>query len=67
MLDLGSGGDIAVEVACEYSSDDARAFLAAEGFGDGSIAQEVDGKLVSACVRAVKPTACRAPGCCLRY
>ena len=67
MLDLGSGGDIAVEVACEYGSDDARAFLAAEGFRDGSIAREVDGKLVSAFVHAVKPAACCATGCCLRY
>ena len=43
---------------------DARAFLAAEGFAGDAIAQEVDGKFVSAFVRAVKPQACCAPGCC---
>jgi SAM-dependent methyltransferase len=48
-------GNIGVEVTRVYGSDDARAFLAAEGFEDDAIAQEVGGKFVSAFVRAVKP------------
>ena len=41
-------GGIDVEVTRVYGSDDARAFLAAEGFDHGAIAKEVDGKFVSA-------------------
>ncbi len=59
-------GNIDVEVTRVYSSDDARAFLTAEGFDGGAIAHEVDGKFVSAFVRAMKPDACCAPGCCSR-
>jgi ubiquinone/menaquinone biosynthesis C-methylase UbiE len=57
-------GNIDVEVTRVYGSDDARAFLAAEGFDGDAIAQEIDGKFVSAFVRAVKPQSCCAPGCC---
>jgi arsenite methyltransferase len=57
-------GNIGVEVTRVYGSDDARAFLAAEGFDGGAIAAEVDGKFVSAFIRAQKPQACCAPGCC---
>ena len=57
-------GNIGVEVTRVYGSDDARAFLAAEGFDRGAIAQEVDGKFVSAFIRAEKPQSCCAPGCC---
>ena len=59
-------GGIDVEVTRVYGSDDARAFLAAEGFDHGAIAKEVDGKFVSAFIRAVKPESCCAPGCCSR-
>ena len=48
-------GDIGVEVTRIYGSDDARAFLAAEGFDGDAVANEVDGKFVSAFVRARKP------------
>jgi arsenite methyltransferase len=58
--------NIDVEVTRVYSGDDARAFLTAEGFDGSAIAHEVDGKFVSAFVRAVKPAACCAPGCCSR-
>jgi ubiquinone/menaquinone biosynthesis C-methylase UbiE len=58
--------NIDVEVTRVYSSDDARTFLAAEGFDGDAIAKEVDGKFVSAFVRAVKPESCCAPGCCSR-
>jgi len=55
---------IEVEVTRVYGSDDARSFLAAEGLDGEGIAGEVDGKFVSAFIRAVKPAACCAPGCC---
>jgi arsenite methyltransferase len=55
---------IEVEVTRVYGSDDARAFLAAEGVSGEALAHEVDGKFVSAFVRAVKPQSCCAPGCC---
>jgi len=58
--------DVGIEVTRVYSSDDARAFLAAEGFADEGVAKEVDGKFVSAFIRAVKPEPCCAPGCCSR-
>ncbi len=47
--------DIDIEVTRLYSAADARAFLAAEGLDSESIATEVDGKFVSAFIRAVKP------------
>ena len=59
-------GSIGVEVTRVYGVDDARTFLATEGFDGDAIAQEVDGKFVSAFVRAEKPQSCCAPGCCSR-
>ena len=58
--------NIDIEVTRVYGSDDARTFLAAEGFAGDAIAKEVDGKFVSAFIRAVKPESCCAPGCCSR-
>jgi hypothetical protein len=58
--------NIDVEVTRVYGSDDARTFLAAEGFDGDAIANEVDGKFVSAFIRAEKPESCCAPGCCSR-
>ena len=58
--------DVDVEVTRVYGGEDARAFLTAEGIDADAIADEVDGKFVSAFVRAVKPAACCAPGCCGR-
>ena len=46
--------DIGVEVTRVYGGDDARAFLAGQGFDD-SVAAAVAGKFVSAFVRARKP------------
>jgi SAM-dependent methyltransferase len=46
---------VEIEVTREYSTDDARTFLAAEGIDADAIAREVDGRIVSAFVRAVKP------------
>ena len=47
-----------------YRVDDAREFLAGQGIDVDAIAPQVDGKFLSAFVRAVKPTACCGPGCC---
>jgi arsenite methyltransferase len=57
-------GNIDIEATRVYSSDDARAFLVSEGVAADAIASEVDGKFISAFVRAVKPQQCCAPGCC---
>jgi len=59
-------GNIDVEVTRVYGIEDARDFLSAEGLDAGTIAKEVDGKFVSAFIRAVKPESCCAPGCCSR-
>ncbi|MDH5264918.1 MAG: arsenite methyltransferase [Betaproteobacteria bacterium] len=46
--------DIGLEVTRVYGGEDARAFLASEGFDADALAREVDGKFVSAFVRATK-------------
>ena len=55
---LNSAGflDISIEPTRVYRADDARAFLAASGLDDpDAVAQDVDGKFMSAFVRARKP------------
>jgi arsenite methyltransferase len=52
---------IDVEVTRIYGVDDAREFLAAEGSDVDAVAEEVDGKFVSAFIRASKPTGRAAP------
>jgi arsenite methyltransferase len=50
-----------------YRVEDAREFLAGEGIDVNAIAPQVDGKFMSAFVRAVKPVAikpCCGPACC---
>ena len=57
--------DIDVEPTRVYSIEDARAFLSAEGIDVDAMSKQVEGKFMSAFVRAVKPAgACCAPGCC---
>jgi len=57
--------NIDIEATRVYSIDDARAFLSNSGLHVDEIAKEVEGKFISAFVRANKPaTACCAPGCC---
>jgi SAM-dependent methyltransferase len=58
--------DVSIEDTRVYSIDDARAFLAGEGLDAEALANDVEGKLASAFVRATKPAAerCCAPGCC---
>jgi hypothetical protein len=47
-----------------YSIDDARHFLVEAGIDVDAIAPLVDGRFMSAFIRATKPSACCAPGCC---
>ena len=48
-----------------YRVEDAREFLSHQGIDVDAIAPQVDGKFMSAFVRAVKPHAsCRGPACC---
>ncbi len=50
-----------------YRAEDARAFLSGQGLDVDAIAPQVDGKFLSAFIRATKPAAtasCCAPGCC---
>jgi arsenite methyltransferase len=57
---------IGIEPTRVYGIEDARQFLAAQGIDVDAIAPVVDGKFMSAFIRAVKPAqaACCAPGCC---
>ena len=48
-----------------YNVEDARAFLSGQGIDVDAMAPQVEGKIMSAFVRATKPKAgCCAPGCC---
>jgi arsenite methyltransferase len=47
-----------------YRLEDARAFLSGEGIDVDAIAPQMDGKFMSAFVRAVKPASCCGPTCC---
>src|SRR5713226_1323137 len=55
---------IEIEPTRVYTIEDARAFLTGQGVNVDAIAPFVDGKLMSAFVRATKPAACRGPACC---
>jgi SAM-dependent methyltransferase len=55
---------IDIEPTRIYSVEDARQFLTGEGLDVDAIAPLVQDKFMSAFVRAKKPAACCAPGCC---
>jgi len=60
---------IDIEPTRVYRAEDAREFLSAAGVDVDAIAPELDGKFLSAFVRAVKPAdtgtkACCGPTCC---
>jgi arsenite methyltransferase len=58
---------VSMEITRTYTADDARAFLAEAGIDADAVAAQVDGKVVSAFVRATKPAeakACCGPACC---
>jgi ubiquinone/menaquinone biosynthesis C-methylase UbiE len=58
--------NIIVEPTRVYNIEDARAFLSGQGIDVDAMAPAVEGKFLSAFIRAVKPAkaACCAPGCC---
>ena len=55
---------IDIEPTRVYRAEDAREFLSVAGVDADSIAPEVDGKILSAFVRAVKPADTRTKACC---
>ena len=57
---------IDVEPTRIYNIDDARQFLTGQGIDVDAIAPQVEGKFMSAFIRAVKPSAkeCCGPSCC---
>jgi ubiquinone/menaquinone biosynthesis C-methylase UbiE len=69
---LGAAGfaQIDIEPTRIYRAEDAREFLSEKGLDVESLASQVDGKFLSAFVRAVKPTPektaenCCGPACC---
>ena len=70
---LASAGFAAIDVEPTrvYSVDDARQFLSGEGMDVDAVSQEVEGKFMSAFIRAEKPSSvtgprepCCGPACC---
>ncbi|MGA7413066.1 MAG: arsenite methyltransferase [Bryobacteraceae bacterium] len=57
--------DIGIEPTRVYNIEDARTFLSGQGVDVDAIAPQLDGKFMSAFVRATKPARCCAPGCCV--
>lgn len=55
--------DISIEPTRVYSIEDARVFLSGQGIDVDAIARQVDGKFMSAFIRATKPAPYCAPGC----
>ena len=55
---------IEIEPTRIYDIEDARTFLTGQGVDVDAIAPQVEGKIMSAFIRAVKPAACCAPSCC---
>ncbi len=55
---------IDIEPTRVYSIEDARQFLTGEGIDVDAIAPQVEGKFMSAFIRAVKPKECCGPACC---
>ena len=63
---VGAGFEnVGIEPTRVYSIEDARSFLAGRGLNVDTLVKEVEGKFISAFVRASKPvTGCCSPGCC---
>jgi len=55
---------IDIEPTRVYNIEDARAFLSGQGIDVDAMAPQVQDKFMSAFIRATKPAACCAPGCC---
>ena len=56
--------EIEIEPTRIYDVEDARTFLSGQGVDVDAMAPQVEGKFMSAFIRATKPSACCAPGCC---
>src|SRR6204780_1255382 len=57
--------NVSIEPTRVYSIEDARGFLSGRGLDVDTLVSEVEGKFISAFVRASKPaTGCCSPGCC---
>jgi hypothetical protein len=57
--------DVDLEPTRVYDIEDARVFLTEAGVAVDEIAPQVEGKFLSAFIRATKPNVpCCAPGCC---
>jgi arsenite methyltransferase len=56
--------DIDTEPTRVYDIEDARTFLSGQGVDVDAIAPRVQGKFMSAFIRATNPASCCAPGCC---
>jgi arsenite methyltransferase len=56
---------IEIEPTRVYNIEDARTFLSGQGIDVDAIAPQVEGKFMSAFLRATKPASCCAPGCCV--
>jgi arsenite methyltransferase len=56
--------NVEIEPTRVYRVEDAREFLAGQNIDVDAIAPQVDGKFMSAFVRAVKPQSCCSPNCC---
>ena len=63
---LASAGFAAIEIEPTriYQIEEARQFLSGQGIDVDAIAPLVAGKFMGAFIRATKPAACCAPGCC---
>jgi hypothetical protein len=55
--------EIDIEPTRVYNVEDARAFLTGQGVDVDEILRQVEGKFMSAFIRATKPASCCAPGC----
>ncbi len=55
---------VEIEPARVYNIEDARTFLSGQGLNVDELAPQVEGKFMSALIRASKPVRCCAPGCC---
>jgi SAM-dependent methyltransferase len=55
---------VEIEPTRVYNIEDARVFLNGQGIDVDAMAPQVEGKFMSAFVRATKPAACCGPSCC---
>jgi SAM-dependent methyltransferase len=55
---------IDIEPTRVYDIEDARVFLSGQGVDVDAVARQVEGKFMSAFIRATKPATCCAAGCC---